>query len=88
MDKSPINATICIFLLIFLFIYQLLGTPTEADLGFLQNEDARRYIRQLPPQPCQPLRQSFPHVNPLAIDLIERMLIFDPTRRITGKFIS
>ncbi|XP_057526267.1 mitogen-activated protein kinase 3-like [Amaranthus tricolor] len=62
---------------------ELLGTPTEADLGFLQNEDARRYIRQLPPQPCQPLRQSFPHVNPLAIDLIERMLIFDPTRRIT-----
>ncbi|CAO2814399.1 unnamed protein product [Amaranthus hypochondriacus] len=62
---------------------ELLGTPTEADLGFLQNEDARRYIRQLPPQPRQPLRQTFPHVNPLAIDLIERMLIFDPTRRIT-----
>lgn len=62
---------------------ELLGTPTEADLGFLQNEDARRYIRQLPPQPRQPLRQIFPHVNPLAIDLIEKMLTFDPTRRIT-----
>lgn len=64
---------------------QLLGTPTEADLGFLQNEDARRYIRQLPPLPRQPLKHVFPHVNPLAIDLIEKMLTFDPTRRITGK---
>ncbi|XP_021745992.1 mitogen-activated protein kinase 3-like [Chenopodium quinoa] len=62
---------------------ELLGTPTEADLGFLHNEDARRYIRQLPPQPRQQLRQVFPHVNPLAIDLIEKMLTFDPTRRIT-----
>ncbi|KNA13378.1 hypothetical protein SOVF_117550 [Spinacia oleracea] len=62
---------------------ELLGTPTEADLGFLQNEDARRYIRQLPPQPRQELKQVFPHVNPLAIDLIEKMLTFDPTRRIT-----
>ncbi|KAI3986153.1 hypothetical protein MKX01_004297 [Papaver californicum] len=25
----------------------------------------------------------FPHVNPVAIDLIEKMLTFDPTRRIT-----
>lgn len=62
---------------------ELLGTPTESDLGFLHNEDARRYIRQLSPQPRQPLRQVFPHVNPLAIDLIEKMLTFDPTRRIT-----
>ncbi|KAL2938204.1 Mitogen-activated protein kinase 3 [Bienertia sinuspersici] len=59
------------------------GTPTESDLGFLHNEDARRYIRQMSPQPRQQLRQVFPHVNPLAIDLIERMLTFDPTRRIT-----
>ncbi|BBH04902.1 mitogen-activated protein kinase 3 [Prunus dulcis] len=27
---------------------ELLGTPTESDLGFVRNEDARRYIRQLP----------------------------------------
>ncbi|XWS53231.1 hypothetical protein CRYUN_Cryun11dG0140100 [Craigia yunnanensis] len=62
---------------------ELLGTPTEPDLGFLRNEDARRYIRQLPAHPRQPLANVFPHVHPLAIDLIERMLTFDPTRRIT-----
>ncbi|KAI4334448.1 hypothetical protein L6164_019142 [Bauhinia variegata] len=62
---------------------ELLGTPTEADTGLVKNEDARRYIRQLPQYPRQPLASVFPHVHPLAIDLIDRMLIIDPTRRIT-----
>ncbi|XVE79706.1 hypothetical protein DITRI_Ditri14bG0079200 [Diplodiscus trichospermus] len=62
---------------------ELLGTPTESDIGFVQNEDARRYIRQLPVHPHQLLANVFPHVHPLAIDLIDRMLTFDPTRRIT-----
>ncbi|KAK9081005.1 hypothetical protein Syun_030685 [Stephania yunnanensis] len=62
---------------------ELLGTPTEADLGFVRNEDAIRYIRQLPQHPRQPFASTFPHVSPMAIDLVERMLTFDPTNRIT-----
>ncbi|XP_028775824.1 mitogen-activated protein kinase 3 [Neltuma alba] len=62
---------------------ELLGTPTEADIGLVKNEDARRYIRQLPQYPRQSLARVFPHVHPLAIDLIDRMLTIDPTRRIT-----
>lgn len=67
------------------WILQLLGTPTESDLGFTHNEDAKRYIRQLPNFPRQPLAKLFSHVNPLAIDLVDKMLTFDPNRRITGK---
>ncbi|CAK8576137.1 unnamed protein product [Lathyrus sativus] len=62
---------------------ELLGTPTDADVGLVRNEDARRYIRQLPQYPRQPLNRVFPHVHPLAIDLIDKMLTIDPTRRIT-----
>ncbi|CAN0874864.1 Mitogen-activated protein kinase 3 [Linum grandiflorum] len=62
---------------------ELLGTPTESDLGFVRNEDARKYIRQLSPQPRQSLAKLFPHVHPLAIDLVDKMLAFDPTKRIT-----
>lgn len=64
---------------------QLIGTPTETDLGFL-NENAKRYIRQLPLYHRQSLLEKFPHVHPEAIDLVEKMLTFDPRQRITGKF--
>ncbi|PWA94209.1 protein kinase-like domain, Citron Rho-interacting kinase [Artemisia annua] len=62
---------------------ELLGTPTESDLQFIQNEDARRYLAQLPQHPRQSLSTVFPHVHPLAIDLVNKMLTMDPTKRIT-----
>ncbi|WVZ22429.1 hypothetical protein V8G54_000973 [Vigna mungo] len=61
---------------------QLIGTPSEDDLGFL-NENAKRYIRQLPPYLRQSFQEKFPHVHPEAIDLVEKMLTFDPRKRIT-----
>ncbi|XP_068644140.1 mitogen-activated protein kinase 3 [Aristolochia californica] len=62
---------------------ELLGTPNEAELGFVRNEDVKRYIRQLPYHPRQQLSRVFPHIHPAAIDLVERMLTFDPVKRIT-----
>ncbi|KAG9453308.1 hypothetical protein H6P81_006212 [Aristolochia fimbriata] len=47
---------------------ELLGTPNEAELGFVKNEDVKRF---------------YPHVHVAAIDLVERMLTFDPAKRIT-----
>lgn len=68
-----------------LYILQLIGTPSETDLGFL-NENAKRYIRQLPLYRRQSFQEKFPHVHPEAINLVEKMLTFDPRQRITGKF--
>ncbi|KAL6508869.1 Mitogen-activated protein kinase 1 [Orobanche hederae] len=64
-------------------LIELLGTPTDSDLDFTRNEDARRYIRQLPQHPRQNLAKIFPHVSPLAMDLIDKMLTINPTKRIT-----
>ena len=44
---------------------------------------ARSYIRTLPFSPPVRFDKSYPKANPLAIDLLEKMLVFDPARRIT-----
>lgn len=63
---------------------QLLGTPEDSDLGFLRNDNARKYVKQLPYMPKQLFSEKFPDVSPVALDLAERMLVFDPAKRITG----
>ena len=63
---------------------QLLGSPDDEDLGFLRSENARKYVKKLPIFPKKPFSHKFPDVSPVAIDLAERMLVFDPSKRITG----
>jgi len=64
---------------------QVIGTPTDEELGFIRNEDARKYMRHLPQFPRRPFATMFPRVQPVALDLIERMLTFNPLQRITGQ---
>lgn len=64
-------------------IIELIGTPMDTELGFVRNEDAKTYIRHLPVLPRQSFAVLFPHISPAAIDLVERMLTFDPSRRVT-----
>lgn len=64
-------------------ITELLGSPDDSDLEFLRSDNARRYVKQLPHRPKQPFSVKFPNVSPVAIDLAERMLVFDPSKRIT-----
>ncbi|CAJ0927959.1 unnamed protein product [Ranitomeya imitator] len=45
---------------------------------------ARRYIESLPHMPQQDLNEVFRGANPLAIDLLKRMLILDSDNRITA----
>lgn len=64
-------------------IINILGSQSEADLQFIDNPKARRYIKSLPYSPRIPLARLYPGANPLAIDLLQRMLIFDPSKRIS-----
>ncbi|KVH89081.1 Protein kinase, ATP binding site-containing protein [Cynara cardunculus var. scolymus] len=61
----------------------LIGSPDDASLGFLRSDNARRYVRQLPQYPKQQFSARFPNKSPGALDLLEKMLVFDPNRRIT-----
>ncbi|KAF8397612.1 hypothetical protein HHK36_016532 [Tetracentron sinense] len=64
-------------------ITELLGSPEDSDLGFLRSDNARKYVKQLPQVPKQPFSQKFANMSPTAIDLAEKMLVFDPCKRIT-----
>ncbi|KAM3193063.1 hypothetical protein ACQJBY_069933 [Aegilops geniculata] len=64
-------------------IVNVLGTMSEADLAFIDNPKARNYIKSLPYTPGMPLSIMYPHAHPLAIDLLQKMLVFDPSKRIS-----
>ncbi|CAD6338451.1 unnamed protein product [Miscanthus lutarioriparius] len=64
-------------------IVNVLGTMSEADLEFIDNPKARKYIKSLPYTPGIPLTSMYPQAHPLAIDLLQKMLVFDPSKRIS-----
>ena len=64
---------------------RVLGTPREEDLAHVTNVHARRYVRSMPDMPPVALQALFPKSNPLALDLLAKMLVFVPSKRLTVK---
>ncbi|KAK9473623.1 kinase-like domain-containing protein [Dipodascopsis tothii] len=64
-------------------ILHYLGTPSEETLSRIGSPRAQEYVRGLPYMPKIPFTKLFPTANPEALDLLERMLAFDPSERIT-----
>ncbi|KAJ3643577.1 hypothetical protein Zmor_026278 [Zophobas morio] len=63
-------------------ILGVLGSPSEEDLNCIINEKARSYIQSLPYKPKVPWSKLFPNADPKALDLLDKMLTFNPHRRI------
>ncbi|THG08953.1 hypothetical protein TEA_014528 [Camellia sinensis var. sinensis] len=63
-------------------IINILGSQREDDIEFIDNPKARKYIKSLPCSPGTPFSCLYPNAHPLAIDLLQKMLVFDPTKRI------
>lgn len=64
-------------------IIKTLGTPSSDELDFITAPKARAYIEALPKSPKPDLRRMFPGASALAVDLVRKMLEFDPRRRIS-----
>ncbi|KAF8077130.1 hypothetical protein N665_1060s0009 [Sinapis alba] len=64
-------------------ITELIGSPDDSDLDFLKSDNARKYLKQLPRVQKQSFREKFPDISSVALDLAEKMLVFDPSKRIT-----
>ncbi|KAI9347067.1 MAP kinase [Pilaira anomala] len=63
-------------------ILGILGTPDEETLCRVGSDRAQVYIRSLPRMPKIPFENLYPRANPMAIDLLNKLLEFDPSKRI------
>ncbi|XP_071358455.1 mitogen-activated protein kinase 11 isoform X2 [Trachinotus anak] len=65
-------------------IMEVVGTPTPELLKKICSEHAQKYIQSLPFMPQQDLEKIFRGANPLAVDLLKRMLVLDCDGRISA----
>jgi len=63
----------------------LLGTPSMDTISRVRNEKARRYLSSMRKKEPIPFSHKFPNADPLALDLLQRLLAFDPKDRPTAE---
>ncbi|KAJ2105019.1 MAPK protein hog1 [Coemansia sp. RSA 922] len=68
----------------FSIITELLGTPPDDVIQTIGSENTLRFVQSLPRRKPVSFKARFPGIEPLAIDLLEKMLVFDPRKRITA----
>jgi serine/threonine protein kinase len=64
-------------------ILHYLGTPNEETLSRIGSPRAQDYVRNLPYMQKVSFASLFRQANPDALDLLDRMLAFDPSSRIS-----
>ena len=64
-------------------IFDLIGTPTKEEIAEIENEQWREFVRKCKKRKRKSFKKVFPDSNPQAIDLLQRLLTFDPKKRIT-----
>uniref|UniRef100_A0A4W5N156 mitogen-activated protein kinase n=1 Tax=Hucho hucho TaxID=62062 RepID=A0A4W5N156_9TELE len=65
-------------------IMRLTGTPPASVISRMPSHEARNYINSLPQMPKRNFTDVFIGANPLAVDLLEKMLVLDTDKRITA----
>jgi len=65
-------------------ILSVVGSQSQQDLEFIVNEKARAYLLSLAEVPKQSWKRLYPNASdPRALDLLDKLLAFNPNQRIT-----
>lgn len=64
-------------------IFHLLGTPSEDDIRELDGDDQKMYIGQFAFREGTGFKAMFPRVENNSVDMLEKMLRFSPSKRIS-----
>ena len=66
-----------------MMITELIGKPSDALIEQVEDADNRQFMRTLPAKKGKDFNELFRGANDEAIDLLKKMLVFDPEARIT-----
>jgi len=66
-------------------IFDLIGSPSDDEISHIRGQSAKNFLQSIKHKKRRSLREVLPTASPEAIDLIEKMLVFDPAKRITAK---
>ncbi|GMF21088.1 unnamed protein product [Phytophthora lilii] len=66
-------------------IFNVIGAPSAEAATRIQSSQAQRFLRSLGKKPKVPFRTLFPNASDAAVDLLDRLLEFDPTKRISAQ---
>jgi mitogen-activated protein kinase 1/3 len=64
-------------------IFDVIGTPDPTDLDFITDPKAQQYVDSFPRKAPKPLTDFFPACGADELDILSRMLVFNPRRRIS-----
>ncbi|KAJ7140234.1 kinase-like domain-containing protein [Mycena crocata] len=67
-----------------LHIMKILGTPSHQQFAKMLKDSPEIVLKDFPPLPKMNLTQVLPKASPAALDLLERLLKFDPSERISA----
>ncbi|XP_063252875.1 mitogen-activated protein kinase 12 isoform X1 [Prinia subflava] len=65
-------------------IMKITGTPTQDFVQKLHSQDAKNYIKSLPKVQKKDFASILKYANPLAVNLLEKMLVLDAEKRVTA----
>ncbi|EPY52684.1 CMGC/MAPK/P38 protein kinase Sty1 [Schizosaccharomyces cryophilus OY26] len=68
----------------FSIITELLGTPPMEVIETICSKNTLRFVQSLPKKEKVPFSEKFKNTDPAAVDLLEKMLVFDPRKRISA----
>ncbi|ETK95452.1 CMGC/MAPK protein kinase [Phytophthora nicotianae P10297] len=65
-------------------IFNVLGTPDIAYISKIHKEAAQKWVHRQRRRSKIPFEELYPNANQQALDLLEKLLVYDPTQRITA----
>lgn len=64
-------------------IFEVIGSPNEDDKSFVTDQKAQEYLNAFPKKDRQDLQTVYPGAGEEAIDLLHRILVFNPYFRLS-----